>query len=193
VYDGLPSFPSVGEAVDLMRRTQKALKVGGNIRLHKIASNSQEVVEAFPANDRADMLKELSLYSDILPNHRSLGLVWNMQTDHFTFEVDNGPKPYKRRGVLSTINSLFVHTLQRLCCTPSLQCLEPSLQVVRQATRCELHTFCDASEKAITAVVYIQTVDQDGLMEVGFVLWKAKIAHSHGHTILETVCSCPCN
>lgn len=58
-----------------------------NLRLHKVASNSSQVMEAFPVDDRAKDLKDLDLGVDPLPLQRSLGL------------------PYMRRGVLSTVNS----------------------------------------------------------------------------------------
>lgn len=40
VDDGLASIPTSLEAIDLMKRTQEALKKEGNLRLHKIDSNS---------------------------------------------------------------------------------------------------------------------------------------------------------
>ncbi|XP_049617703.1 uncharacterized protein [Syngnathus scovelli] len=48
VDDGLKSFPTVEAAVDLLKRPQDTLSES-NLRLHKIASNYREVVEAFPA------------------------------------------------------------------------------------------------------------------------------------------------
>ena len=49
VDDGLTSSSSVESAVDLMSRAQEALKVNCNLRLHKIASNSKEVMSAYSA------------------------------------------------------------------------------------------------------------------------------------------------
>ena len=43
--------------------------------------------------------------------------------------------------------------------------------------------FCDASEKAITAVGYLQCTLPDGRRSLGFVLGKAKVAPLHGHSI----------
>ncbi|XP_057704031.1 uncharacterized protein LOC130922855 isoform X1 [Corythoichthys intestinalis] len=42
-----------------------------------------------------------------LPVQRSLGLCWSIATDTFTFQVAVSDKPFTRRGVLSTVNSLF--------------------------------------------------------------------------------------
>ncbi|XP_014676616.1 PREDICTED: uncharacterized protein LOC106816503 [Priapulus caudatus] len=106
VDDGLTSVATPAEAVSLLQRTQKALATAG-IRLHKISSNSREVLDAFPPGDIARDLKNLELGSDDVPMQRSLGMCWDLQTDSFMFEVSRHFKPYTRRGVLSTINRLF--------------------------------------------------------------------------------------
>ncbi|XP_057696133.1 uncharacterized protein LOC130918451 [Corythoichthys intestinalis] len=64
-------------------------------------------MEAFPVEDHAKDLKDIDLNADMLPMQCSLGINWNLQTDCFHFSVDGGIKPYTRRGVLSTINSLY--------------------------------------------------------------------------------------
>lgn len=107
VDDGLLSLPTVPQAIDLMKRTQQALQSQGNLRLHKIASNHKDVLNAFPADDLAKGMKELEFGKDSLPNQRSLGLNWNLESDVFFFQVATGDKPYTKRGVLSTINSIF--------------------------------------------------------------------------------------
>ncbi|XP_062393459.1 uncharacterized protein LOC134080863 [Sardina pilchardus] len=106
VDDGLKSLPSVAEAIDLLKATQDMLAIS-NLRLHKIASNSPAVMEAFPSDDYAKDLKDLDLQIDSPPIQRSLGLSWNLQNDTFTFRVANSDKPFTRRGVLATVNSLF--------------------------------------------------------------------------------------
>lgn len=73
-----------------------------NLRLHKVASNCSFVMEAFPVEDRTKDLKDLDLGVDPLPVQRSLGLYWN-----FTYLVSRDTKPFTRRGVLSTVNSLY--------------------------------------------------------------------------------------
>lgn len=44
---------------------------------------------------------------DDLPVQRSLGLSWDTIDDVFTFKISSDQKPFTRRGVLSTMNSLF--------------------------------------------------------------------------------------
>ena len=57
VDDALTSRPNAFQATDLMKRTQSALFTGGNLRLHKIASNSSDVMQAFPNEDLSKDLK----------------------------------------------------------------------------------------------------------------------------------------
>ncbi|XP_048749330.2 uncharacterized protein LOC125661393 [Ostrea edulis] len=107
VDDGLISCPDPDSAIDLMKRTQKTLEIGGRLRLHKIVSNSTTVLQNFPSDDLSADLKELDLGSDTPPIQRSLGLSWDISTDRFVFRASTENKPYTRRGALSVINSLF--------------------------------------------------------------------------------------
>ncbi|VDI23532.1 Hypothetical predicted protein [Mytilus galloprovincialis] len=84
VDDALSSHSNSDKAVDLLKRTQSALKEFGNLRLHKISSNSNEVLAAFEKDDLSEDLKNLDFSDDCLPVQRSLG-----------------------RGVLSVINGLY--------------------------------------------------------------------------------------
>lgn len=61
------SLPSSSEAIDLMTRTMSALKNEGNLRLHKVASNKEEVMSAFASDDLAKDLKDLDIGNDQLP------------------------------------------------------------------------------------------------------------------------------
>ncbi|KAI4825504.1 hypothetical protein KUCAC02_021184 [Chaenocephalus aceratus] len=78
-----------------------------NLRLHKIASNNAEVMRVFPGEDLAKGLQDLNIGQDSPPMQHSLGLGWDLSTDTFAFRVAASDKSFTRRGVLSTINSLF--------------------------------------------------------------------------------------
>ncbi|XP_031749223.1 uncharacterized protein LOC101730954 [Xenopus tropicalis] len=104
--DGLKSVPTAAEAIDLLNRTRKMLACS-NLRLHKIASNSSDVMAAFSSEDHATDLKDLNFNDDDLPMQRSLGICWDLKSDSLTFQVSSEKRPYTRRGVLSTINSLY--------------------------------------------------------------------------------------
>ncbi|KAI3366456.1 hypothetical protein L3Q82_000591 [Scortum barcoo] len=107
VDDGLKSLPTVKAVViDLLKKTQDTLSKS-NLRLHKIAANNKEVMDAFPPEDHANDLIDLDFEADTLPVQRSLGFNWNLRTDCFLFSISDEVKPFTRRGVLSTINSLY--------------------------------------------------------------------------------------
>ena len=106
VDDGLASLTTAQEVIDLVKGAQATLATA-KLRLHKVVSNSVEVMEAFPAEDRAKDVRDLDLRSDSLPAQRSLGVFWDLETDAFTFKVSSPEKPFTRRGVLSIVNSVY--------------------------------------------------------------------------------------
>ena len=106
VDDGLTSLPTAKRAVALITMTE-AMLATANLRLHKIVSNSVEVMEAFPMEDRGKGVRDLDLHRDSLPAQRSLGVYWNLEKDCFTFQVSPPNKPFTRRGVLSIVNSVY--------------------------------------------------------------------------------------
>jgi hypothetical protein len=52
-------------------------------------------------------LKDLDLDCGDLPSQRSLGIVWNLSSDHFVLKTDMSARPITKRGILSSINSAF--------------------------------------------------------------------------------------
>lgn len=87
------SCKTVDLAVDPVLRTKQALQDNGRIRLHKFAFNSRQVLHALDQSDLAKDLKDLDLGTVTLPTQRSLGLLWNTDTDSFTFKVNPVEKP----------------------------------------------------------------------------------------------------
>lgn len=83
--DAFTSRPSAAEAVGIMKRTQAVLKTA-NLRLHKIAPNSRDVMRAFEEEDLEKDLKSLNFEEDLLPTHQSLGLAC-MGPRHRQFQV----------------------------------------------------------------------------------------------------------
>jgi len=106
VDDGLKSVPTVAEAVKLIESTRK-LCTKGELRLHKFSSNSREVLETIPEDERAKGLKNLDLHQSSLPMERALGVQWCMETDLFQFWITLQDKPLTRRGILSTVSSVY--------------------------------------------------------------------------------------
>lgn len=81
VDDGLTSLSTPQEAIDIVKQTQQALQEGGNLKLHKIVSNSREVMQAFPKEELGKDVKDLDLGHADLPTQHSLGLSWNLNND----------------------------------------------------------------------------------------------------------------
>ena len=106
VDDGLKSVSTVEQALQLIQYTQ-AMCAKDNLRLHKFASNSKEVLEALPTNDRAKDLKDLDLRRDTMPVQRSLGIYWCIEYDTFGFLIELRDKPATRPGILSTISLVY--------------------------------------------------------------------------------------
>lgn len=86
VDDGLCSMPTDAEAIDLLRRTQTSL-AESTLRLHKFASNSKEVLQAFPPEDCTGAVDDVDLSGEAAHTQRSLGLLWEITRDTFTFSV----------------------------------------------------------------------------------------------------------
>lgn len=93
VDDSLTSLPTAAQAIDLVTMTQ-AMLATVNLRLHKVVSNSVEVMESFSNEDRGKDLRNLGLSHDSLPPQRSLGVYWNLKQDIFPFKVDLPKKPF---------------------------------------------------------------------------------------------------
>ena len=106
VDDGLKSVDTVTDAVSLIQRT-KDLCTRGGLRLYKFMSNSKEVIQTVPADDRASGIKKLDLKNDNLPIERALGVEWCVESDSFQLRVTLHNKPPTRRGVLSTVSSIY--------------------------------------------------------------------------------------
>ncbi|XP_025754388.1 uncharacterized protein LOC106097728 isoform X2 [Oreochromis niloticus] len=104
VDDGLKSFPSADEAINILCGAQKML-AQCNIRLHKISSNCPTITNAFPSEDLAADMQGLDLGQT--PMQRSLGLGWDLSTDLFRFQIIINEKPFTKRGVLSVVNSVY--------------------------------------------------------------------------------------
>lgn len=86
VDDGLKSFSSADEAIDVLSRAQKML-AQCNIRLHKISSNCPIITSAFPREDLATDMQGMELGQTTPPMQRSLELGWDLPTNLFKFQV----------------------------------------------------------------------------------------------------------
>ncbi|XP_041460999.1 uncharacterized protein LOC121412159 [Lytechinus variegatus] len=106
VDDGLKAVETEEEAIDLISKTKKICGHGG-LHVHKVVSNSRKVLDSVPKEDRAKEVKELNLLLDHLPVEKALGVQWCVESDTFRFRVTFQDKPLTRRGVLSTVMSVY--------------------------------------------------------------------------------------
>ena len=106
VDDGLKSVPAVEEAVTL-RKASQGICARARLKLQKMMSNKREVLEEFPIDERAQSVKESDLKVDPLLLERALGVIWCVENDSFQFPIEMHDRPFTRRGILSTVSSIY--------------------------------------------------------------------------------------
>ena len=109
VDDGLISLPSEEKMLCLIE-SSRAICAKGGLRLHKFLSNNEEVMKAIPESERAKSWKPVVGVSEC-PNalsvERALGVIWCVENDSFQFRIELKDSPLSRRGILSTVSSIF--------------------------------------------------------------------------------------
>ena len=106
VDDGFKSTATASEAINLIK-SSKAICAKAGLHLHKITSNSKEVLQLIPVEDRSKNTKEINITVDPLPIERVLGVIWCVEDDSFRFRIELKDRPFTRRGVLSTVCSIY--------------------------------------------------------------------------------------
>lgn len=64
-------------------------------------------MESIPDSERASGVQDVDLNHDELPVQTVLGVKWSVNSDTFSFKVALDEKPAPRRGILSTVASVF--------------------------------------------------------------------------------------
>ena len=77
----------------------------GSFNLTKFTSNSKEVLKAVPSNQLSNQGLKLDL--DDAPIKRALGVLWYVGDDTLGFKIKHLDRPETKRGILSTVCSLF--------------------------------------------------------------------------------------
>jgi len=106
VDDCLSSVPTESDAIQLYKELC-ALCAKGGFHLTKWMSNSREVLNAIPEDDRVKEVKDLDLSHDVLPMERVLGVQWCAESDTFRFKVVIKDIPFTRRGILSVVSAIY--------------------------------------------------------------------------------------
>ena len=103
VDDLLKSTLTEEEAIVLANELIEALRCGG-FRLTKWVSNSEAVLRSIPQSEIAtNMLVDL----DSETVDRTLGALWNVPKDTFTFSFNAGDVDDTKRGILKVTSSIF--------------------------------------------------------------------------------------
>lgn len=106
VDDGVTSTASIQEAIQLAKEAQ-ALCATGGLRLHKFVSNNKTVLESIPPSERATPKQTCDLAFNDSKLERALGIHWHIDSDTFRFRLRLSDQPATRRGILSTVASLY--------------------------------------------------------------------------------------
>lgn len=98
VDDGATSKSSVSETLDLITATQE-LMAEGNLCVHKIMSSHKELLDSIPEDQLASKSPD--------GRYKVLGLYWDVETDVLCVPLCVKVTEPTRRGILSTIASVF--------------------------------------------------------------------------------------
>ena len=88
-------------------REARDLCKSGKLHLHKFISNSKQVVASLPREECAEGADDFDLALGESKVERTLGVQWCVASDTFQFRVTVKENPFTRRGVLSTVVSMF--------------------------------------------------------------------------------------
>ncbi|XP_075161781.1 uncharacterized protein LOC142234502 [Haematobia irritans] len=162
VDDVLTGAHTVEDAIKSRKELILALDSAG-FQLMKWSSNSHEIIQDLPSEQLLP-LNWLDLSED--SSTKTLGVRWNIPGDYFTF---NQPtievrQNYTKREVLSSIAKLF----------DPCGWLAPVIIVAK--SKIEIHGFCDASECAYGAALYIRVELQDNQVETHLIAAKTRVA-----------------
>ena len=106
VDDCLKAVNSADQALFLYQQLSELCAKGG-FHLNKWISNDRTVLAAIPEQDRAKEVRTLDQSKEELPVERALGVQWDVEKDLFTFSIAIKPHQTTRRGILSTVCSVF--------------------------------------------------------------------------------------
>ena len=106
VDDGVTSAETVEKAIQLAQEACHLCAEGG-LRLHKFLSNNKAVLSSIPASEQATDTKAKDLVFSEMQTERALGIHWNLEKDCFTFNITLKEQPPTRRGILSTVASIY--------------------------------------------------------------------------------------
>ena len=142
VDDMMSSFPDEKTALRVLSSVQDTLRDSG-FNLTGISSNSREVLKNVNKEKLSKQLQAINIDSQNLPFERTLGVKWNPENDSFSYKLNIGEQPSTKRGVLSTIFSIYdplslaspviirAKRVFQICCEMKISWDEPLPQTVQ--------------------------------------------------------------
>ncbi len=106
VDDCMKSTDTNERAIRLLHNVRRQVAEGG-FNLTGFVSNSRSVLDSIPFKELNKNLKSIDLINEELPNEQALGVAWNVERDALGFSLKFKAAPPTRRGLLSTVSSLF--------------------------------------------------------------------------------------
>ena len=106
VDDGVISVESTAAANSLVKEVEE-LCARGNLHFHKFISNDRSVIDNIPPLKIVVNMRGPDMSFDELPIERALGIHWCVESDQFNFRITLKDQPPTRRGILSTVASVY--------------------------------------------------------------------------------------
>lgn len=106
VDDCLVSVVTKEEALSFCHELISLCAKGG-FCFTKRHSNRSEVLKAIPEPYRAKGVRQVDLEREFVPIERVLGVEWCIKSDTFKFKIVWKDRPLNRRGILSTVSSIY--------------------------------------------------------------------------------------
>ena len=91
----------------MMQSQLTEILLRGGFHLTKWSSNSRDLLNAIPKEERSKEIKSIDIHDDKLPTGRTLVVEWDTELDVFRFTINIKERPATRRNTLSTIASIF--------------------------------------------------------------------------------------
>lgn len=106
VDDMMKSFENENKASQMVDQIRNSLSNSG-FNLTSFSSNSRSILNDLPKDKLSNSLKEINILGEDLPHERALGIRWNPERDTMGFSVKLPEQPSTKRGILSSIFSIY--------------------------------------------------------------------------------------
>ncbi|XP_043604806.1 uncharacterized protein LOC122577544 [Bombus pyrosoma] len=166
-------------AQSLRTKLTELLKLAG-LNIRKWASNDRELLQGL---FQQDVNNELLLGES--QTLKTLGVVWNSSDDSilYSVKISSTVSRITKRIISAEIAKIY-DPVGFLALLPLLNNVRfPRKTIIKSAVEIELHGFCDASERAYGACIYLSTITPDSQVWTRLLTAKSKVALLKPQTI----------